>query len=399
MRIDSHVHYTPPSLRENLAAYAEVEPYWALLVQPDSATRSLQGWATPEQMLADMDRAGLDRVVLLGEAQTRHETCVERNELGLELVRRWPERISAFGVVQPLAGQRAIDELKRCVDGGMLGMGEMGHYSGMYRFDDPHFLRVVEACIRLNLPINLHANEEVGHFYPGKSTIPLRDYYRLICRYPEAKWILAHWGGGLFFYEIMPEVRRALKNVYYDTAGGPLLFPTRGIFNAALGVLDTHKILYGSDYPLMICPKQQDCPTFEPFLAEIDCLELERAVHDDILGNNCARLLGLIPDDREAGYAAERKKARNPRVVTELADPAGAVPSLMMAVSLVAATWPATRAVFEKYAIPWEDSPVPYWEPVVQAAAARGMGPRDRERLMDELLEASGAGSTDGSVA
>jgi len=48
-------------------------------------------------------------------------------------------------VVQPLAGEEAVDELKRCVDGGMLGMGEMGHYSGMYRFGSPDFLRVVDA--------------------------------------------------------------------------------------------------------------------------------------------------------------------------------------------------------------------------------------------------------------
>jgi uncharacterized protein len=392
MRIDCHVHYTPPSLRADLAAYAEIEPYWALLVQPDTSTRSLQGWATPEQMIADMDRAGIDRVVLVGEAQTRHETCVERNTIGLELARRWPERVSAFAVVQPLAGPKALDELKRCVDGGMVGMGEMGHYSGMYRFDDPNFLRVVEACIRMDLPINLHANEEVGHFYLGKSTIPLRDYYRLICRYPEAKWVLAHWGGGLFFYEVMPEVRRALKNVYYDTAGGPLIFPTQGVFNAALGILDPRKILYGSDYPLMICPKKQDCPTFEPFLAEIECLGLEQAVHDDILGNNCARLLGLLPDDRTEEKPAERKRSGRPRIITELADPEGAVPSLMMAVSLVAAAWPATRAVFEKYGIPWEDSPVPYWEPVLQAAAAHGLGPKERECLMGELVEAAGQG-------
>lgn len=185
MRIDSHVHYTPPEMRENLSAYSELEPYWGLLVSPDPPRKSLQGWATPERMIADMDAAGIDRVVLVGEAQTRHETCVERNNVGLELIGRWPDRISAFAVVQPLAGQQAVDELRRCVDGGMVGMGEMGHYSGMYRFDQPEFLRVIETCAELKIAVNLHCNEEVGHYYPGKSTIPLRHYYDLICRFPE----------------------------------------------------------------------------------------------------------------------------------------------------------------------------------------------------------------------
>ena len=394
VRMDAHVHYTPPAMRDNLEAYAEVEPYWGLLVAPGGDQRSLQGWADPEQMAADMDQAGLEQVVLVGEAQTRHENCVERNNVGLELMRRWPTRVQAFAVVQPLEGEKAIDELKRCVDGGMRGMGEMGHYSGMYRFDSPAFLRVVEACIRLNIPINLHSNEEVGHFYLGKSIIPLRDYYRLICRYPEMKLIMAHWGGGLFFYEIMPEVRRNLKNVSYDTAGGPLIFPTRAIFETALHILDHRKILYGSDYPLLVCPKKQQRPDFRPFLAEIEELGLEQQVYEDILGNNCARLLGLLAEESEQEKAPLQKpgkKVGGQRIITELANEEGVKPGLMMAVSLVAATWPATREVFERYGIPWKDSPVPYWEPVAQAAAARGLSPSQRQRLLAELIEAAEA--------
>jgi len=221
MRIDSHVHYTPPSMREDLASYGEIEPYWGLLVTPDPFNYTVQGWATPEQRIADMDQVGLGKKILLGEAQTRHENCFERNNIDLELIRRWPERVIAFAVVQPLAGEKAIDELKRCVDGGMLGLGEM------------------------------------SHFYLGKSIIPLRHYNRLICRYPEMKLIMAHWGGGIFFYEVMPEVKRSLKNVYYDTAGGPLLFPTRAIFNTAPQLIDHRKILYSSDYPLTSCWKNE----------------------------------------------------------------------------------------------------------------------------------------------
>lgn len=387
MRIDVHVHHTPPEMRDNLAAYSELEPYWGLLMTPDPPHPSLQGWADPERMIADMDAAGIERVVLVGEAQTRHETCVERNNVGLDLIRRWPDRISAFAVVQPLAGQAAVDELKRCVDGGMCGMGEMGHYSGMYRFDQAEFLRVIETCADLKIPVNLHCNEEVGHFYPGKSTIPLRHYYQLICRFPELKFILAHWGGGLFFYEIMPEVKRALRNVWYDTAGGPLIFPTGKVFRSALGLIDPHKILYGSDYPLLICPKRQTEPDFRPFLADIEALELDETVRADILGDNAARLLGLLPDERpDAPIGTVRKQ----RIITELTDAAGARPELMMAVSLVAATWPGTQEVFERYGIPWKDAPVPYWEPVVQAAAAHGMGPTEQQKLLAELMEAAG---------
>ncbi len=210
MLIDAHVHYMPPSLAADLDAFIQAEPFWGLMLAPDAGGKSLQGWAKAERMIADMDVAGIDRVVLMGEYRRSHEGCVARNDQALEIIRRWPDRVSAFAVIQPKAGQAALDELARCLDGGMAGVGELGPYGQGYRLDDPNFLRLAEACILRGIPLNLHTNEEVGHYYPGKATTPLRDYYQLASRYPELKLILAHWGGGLFFYELMPETRRTL---------------------------------------------------------------------------------------------------------------------------------------------------------------------------------------------
>jgi hypothetical protein len=218
MRIDAHTHYTPPSMVEDLAGFAEQEPYWGLLITPDPVNHTEQGWATPERMIEDMDRAGFDRVVLLGESQQNHDNCIARNDQGLDIVRRWPDQVMAFAVIQPKAGQKALDELERCLDGGMVGVGELGAYSQGYALDDSEFLQLVEACINHDVPLNLHVSEEIGHYYLGKSTTPLRHYHRLAQRYPELRLILSHWGGGLFLYEIMPEVRHDLRNVWYDMA-------------------------------------------------------------------------------------------------------------------------------------------------------------------------------------
>ena len=265
MRIDTHVHYTPPSLAAELDAFIQQEPFWGLMLTPDAGGRSVQGWATAERMIADMDAAGIDRVVLMGEYRRSQDGCVARNEQALAIIRRWPARVAAFAMIQPKAGQAALDELARCLDGGMIGVGELGPYAQGYRLDDSDFLRLAEACIRRGIPLNLHTNEEVGHFYPGKAATPLRDYYRFAARYPELKLILAHWGGGLFFYELMPEVRRVLRNVWYDTAASPLIFPTRDIFDVALRCIDHRKILYASDYPLRLYPRRQPEPDFRPF--------------------------------------------------------------------------------------------------------------------------------------
>lgn len=390
MRIDAHVHYVPPSLAQNLANFAEQEPYWGLLLQPLSSKRAVQGWATAECMLEDMDKAGLDRVILVGEYFQRHENCVARNSQAIEIMKRWPDRVIAFAVIQPKAGQPALAELKRCVEHGLRGVGELNPYAQGYRMDDPDFLRVVEACLGYNLPLNLHINEEVGPYYPGKSATPLRHYYELARRFPELKLILAHWGGGLFFYEIMPRVRRDLQNVWYDTAASPLLYPTKRIFEVALNCIDHHKIFYGSDYPLLLYPRQQSEPGFGLFVDEIKQLGWPDELYDDIMGNNIARLLGLL-DEQQVEHPGEGQTA-----VTPPAKPSAPVISInnskkdkkidgFMAVSMVAEVWPETRPVFEKFGIPWQDSTVPFWEPIIQAAGAAGWGPAAQQRLLDEL--------------
>lgn len=67
---------------------------------------------------------------------------------------------------------------------------------------------------------------------------------------------------------------------------------------------------------------------------------------------------------------------------------AGVPVAASMSTLLVAEAWPATRAVFARYGIPCDDSPVPFWEPISQAAAARGLGPDALTRLVAELNEA-----------
>ncbi len=390
MRIDVHAHYTPPSMVEDLEGFAEREPYWGLLITPEAANHAEQGWATPERMLADMDRAGIDNVVLLGESQQNHSNCVARNDQGIEIARRFPGRVIPFAVIQPRAGQKALDELKRCYDAGMRGVGELGAYSQGFELDDPDFSRVVEACIDLDLPLNLHVSEEIGHYYLGKSTTPLRQFHRLAQRYPELRLILAHWGGGLFFYEIMPEVKRDLENVWYDMAASPLLFPTEEILKVALQCVDHRKILFGSDYPLLICPDKQSNPGYAPFLQEIDALGLDEDVYLDIMGANAARLLGMVvsPKPPAAEHTEDIEDSLGvEQMPTVLPDGVAKPIGRLMAVRAVAEMWPETRVVFDTYGIPWRDTPVPHWEPIAQAAASRGCGPEVQRRLLEELNE------------
>jgi predicted TIM-barrel fold metal-dependent hydrolase len=373
MLIDAHVHLMAPMTTAELDDFCRAEPYWGLLLQPPGG-RSIQGWATPERMLADMDAAGVDRVIIQGQYRRTHAACVAHNDQIIQVVRRWPARAGGFAVVQPLAGAAALDELDRCLDAGLCGVGELNPYAQGHSLRHPDFRRLAEACIARNIPLNLHVSEEVGHYYPGKSATPLRDYYWLAGRYPELRLILAHWGGGLFFYELMPSARRVLSNVCYDTAASPLLYPTADVFAVALRCVRPGKVLYGSDYPLRLFPRRQSKPDFTSFLFEVEAVDIPTADRRALLGENAARMFGV-----QSGDASADRPTATAEVV--LCPPIHD----FMAVTMVAEEWPQTQAVFERHGIPWRDSPVPDWEPIVQAAAAHGYPPHLRQRLLEEL--------------
>ena len=375
MRIDAHVHFLPPALQDSLQEFAEQEPFWGMLLYPGGRISKVQGWRSIEQMLEDMDRAGVDRVVVQSEYRREHAACIERNNQAIDLVRRFPNQISAFACIQPAAGEEAVDELKRCLDHGLAGVGELHPYGQGFRFTDQGFLQLAEYCAREAVPLNLHANESVGHYYPGKSPFPIREYYALAERFPSLRLILAHWGGGLFFYEIMPEVRKVLANVVYDTAASPLLYPTSEIFPIALQIVGAHKILYGSDYPLRLYPRRKGGPDFTSFLDEIHALGLGTAQEEAVLGGNMQRIL----NERAAGSPVFDREATSPVDVDIQEIQAG------MPLRAVVSRFPETRDVFARYGIPWSDNPVPSWEPIEQAACARGFAAAKLQRLLDDL--------------
>ena len=82
MLIDAHVHYTPPVLAADLDGLMQQEPYWGLMLAPVAGGKSVQGWATAERMIADMDAAGVAKVVLMGEYRRTQEGCRVAQRIG-----------------------------------------------------------------------------------------------------------------------------------------------------------------------------------------------------------------------------------------------------------------------------------------------------------------------------
>jgi predicted TIM-barrel fold metal-dependent hydrolase len=239
-----------------------------------------------------MDAAGIDNVVIQGIYFQHHQNCVTQNNWAIDWCGQFPDRLLGFATVQPLAGQPALDEVKRAVDNGLRGIGEILPYAQGHSIRDDVFLKVVELAIELDVPLCLHGAEPVGHHYPGRAYTPLQDYVWLAEQNPDLKLILAHLGGLLPYYELNRKTKKILRNVYYDTAAVPLLYRPQ-VYKSVVDIVGPQKILFGSDYPLLLYPSETRTPGFEMFLNEIK----QSGLSDDelamILGGNTQKLLGM----------------------------------------------------------------------------------------------------------
>ena len=277
--IDFHTHVVPPGIKERRAEYLGRDACFSLLYSEPKAKL-----ATAEELVASMDQCGIDKSVVLNLGWVSHELCVETNDYILEAVARYPQRIIGFCVIQPLAREEAVRELERCAENGARGIGEMRpDVQGFDLRDNALMKPLIESAIEHDLVFLIHASEPVGHEYFGKGSITPDTIYPFILGFPRLKLVCAHWGGGLPFYALMPEVAEALTNTYFDTAATPFLYRPP-IFKHVADIVGIERILFGSDYPLLSPTRIIDQ------LALVDLGEEDRA---KILGGNAQRLLSI----------------------------------------------------------------------------------------------------------
>ncbi|KUO53329.1 MAG: hypothetical protein APF76_08780 [Desulfitibacter sp. BRH_c19] len=263
--IDIHTHMFPPDVIRNQEKYCRLDTYFGVVADPKC---TIQRYATAEEALALADEAGVEKIVMQGWYWRDHGLCKYHNDYMQEVISKYPDRFIAFASINPRAGWRAIWEMERCYEMGFAGIGEMGPGGQGWELNDRDFLNLMEAAAKCNMLVNIHAGEPVGKIYSGKDPTPIQGFYELAKRLPNLKLILAHWGGGLPYFELWPEVKQAMKNVYYESAGSPLLYKM-GVFRAVADLVGVEKILYGSDFPLLIYPRKQRQAEFSMFIKDI----------------------------------------------------------------------------------------------------------------------------------
>ena len=279
MIIDFHTHIFPPEVRRDRRRYvAQDATFGALYADPKARI------ASAADLVAAMDAQGVDAAVAMGVGWADCGLARASNDYIIDAARRYPGRIVGFGAVNPAWGADAAREAHRCADAGLRGVGELHPDTQGFDLADKRALApLMRVVAERGLIVTTHSSEPVGHQYAGKGGVHPQTLMRFITDWPDATIVCAHWGGGLPFYALMPEVRRALKNVYFDSAASPFLYAPR-VWGIAAGLVGAGKVLFGSDYPLLQ-PRR--------LIAEVRASQLPPQDAAAVLGGNAAALLGV----------------------------------------------------------------------------------------------------------
>ncbi len=279
MFIDFHTHIFPPYIRDHRERYCARDPWFNELYSNPQASM-----ASAEDLIAEMDASGVDISVAFSFGWTDIGLIEETNSYVIDSMRRYPNRIYGMAVLQPTIGIQAVRELERCARAGMIGLGELMPHGQGYKLSDITLLMPVMEVVREHqLLVLSHCSEPVGHPYPGKGNVSLQDIVTFLTAFPDVRFVAAHWGGGLPFYALMPEIQLITANVWYDTAATVYLY-RQDIFPIAANLVGADRILFASDYGLL---RQRR------IIDHITQSGLDDQLVKMVLGGNAQGLLGL----------------------------------------------------------------------------------------------------------
>lgn len=244
--IDAHTHIFAPEVVQGREAFIRRDLWFEHLYANPKALL-----ITADELLSSMDAAGIAQSVVCGFPWRDLGICREHNDYLAEACARSGGRLVWLATVSPLAGERAAEEAERAFSLGAHGVGELNADAQGFDLRQPAgFGPVVEACLAHDWPLMIHATEPVGHAYPGKGTATPDRLVAFLKAYPSLRVVAAHWGGGLPFYELMPEIKEAAARVVYDSAATTYLYRF-DVFRIVIDLVGPERVMFASDYPVL----------------------------------------------------------------------------------------------------------------------------------------------------
>jgi predicted TIM-barrel fold metal-dependent hydrolase len=244
--IDAHTHILPPEVISHKKRFLQQDSTFKNLFSNNSSNMR-----TADELIESMDLLGIEKSAILGMGWKDDGFNSFINDYIIESSEKYSERLIPITGINPSSQKIGLYEAERCLSLGSRGFGELHPHHQDFDISDINIMKpYMELLATYNYPLILHVSEPVGHTYPGKGDTLPSLVENFIRHFPESLMILSHWGGGLPFYELMPEIKLLMKNIYYDCAASTLIYD-KNIFNIVPQLISPRKILFGSDFPLL----------------------------------------------------------------------------------------------------------------------------------------------------
>lgn len=276
--IDFHVHLpTPEWLDVSMKGYVEAaEAYF----------RSKVARRTLAELAADYEAMDVVAVLLAWDAETATARPRVPNELVAQACVDHPKAFVGFGSVDPLKGERAVEELDKIAELGLKGV-KLHPSLQAFAPDDERYWPLYERCQDLGLVILFHTGTSgIGAGQPGGQGIRL-DYARPIrldapaASFPDLQIIAAHFGYPWHVELLAMALHKT--NLHIDISGWAPRYIPAEVMRDLKGRLQD-QFVFGSDYPFI---SPQRC------LDELATLEIPEPVLQKVLVGNGKKLLGL----------------------------------------------------------------------------------------------------------
>ncbi|MBF7082516.1 amidohydrolase [Desulfallas sp. Bu1-1] len=249
-----HQPFTPELMKKAYVddpEQAQVVKWWGLDVKG----------RTPEEFIADMDKYGIDKVLIpSGKIKSYMRQVMQWNfttEEIYNIIKDYPTRLYGLHGINPEERMDGVRELERAVK----EFGFVGAHLHTYGFgipvNDKRYFPFYAKCVELDVPVVM----QIGHSaeaMPSEMGRPiLLDDIALF--FPELKIVAAHTGWP--WCEELIAMSWKHPNIYIGTtAHGPKYWDKNLVsyLNTRRGI---GKVMFGTDYPVLnwpTCLKQID---------------------------------------------------------------------------------------------------------------------------------------------
>jgi len=234
-----------------------------------------------DSAIVSMNRLGVD-MLAFSMWSGLAEGDPEANDLALDAVAKYPDRLMAYGCYNTNYPEMYEAELRRVFHTGkVIGIKPYGQYSRV-RIDDP-----------ARDPSYQWANDNerpilgCGSFSAETQQLTPGMAMRLAEKYPRAKWIISHTTSGYEMAEAVIEACNSFSNIYAEVCYSSI---TYGVCEMLYEEMAVEQILYGSD-AMMRDPGSQ--------LGWMAWARIPYEAKQKIMGHNFADILKMPPEQRK----------------------------------------------------------------------------------------------------